>query len=394
MLAYARRTVARMPQGSLRGEGEVPSEAPGPPSWIVYVDLDAYYVSCEIRDRPDLVGKEVIVGPPPSGGPTRGVVLSASYEARRHGVRSAMPAQTAARLAPDAVWIRPDFTKYVRASEEVREVLHRFSSEVVPWSIDEAAVGLGSVSASEARSVAEQIQRAIRGELNLPASFGVATSRVVAKIATDRAKPGGIIVVPPDEVAAFLDPLPVRVIPGVGPKTESLLDALDVRTIGELTRRRPQDLERVLGPFARSLLALARGTPVEPREVDSRPRARSTDQTFGKDASSWEEIAPALAEMAEELGRSLDRHGYRYAAVSVAFRWSDFTRSQHGGVLPGAAEGPIPLREAAVRFGRELWDRNPPAGPHAVRTVSVRAERLARRSRRQTSLADFDAGAG
>lgn len=361
-------------------------------SWIVYVDLDAYYVSCEVRDRPELVGKEVIVGPPPAAGPSRGVVLSASYEARRHGVKSAMPAQAAARLAPDAVWVAPDFEKYERVAEQVRELLRRFSPDVLPLSIDEAAVGLGSVSADEARAVAEDVQRALRRELNLPASLGVATTRVVAKIATDRAKPGGILVVKPSEVASFLEPLPVRAIPGVGPKTEALLDALDVRTIGEIARRRPRDLERVLGSFARDLLALARGTPVERHEVDSGPRARSTDRTFARDATLWEEIAAALAEMAEELGGSLARHGYRYGAVSVAYRWGDFTRSQHGGVLPGAAEGPGPIREAALRLGRELWERPLLTGPRAVRTVSVRAERLLPRSRHQTSLSDFGAG--
>jgi nucleotidyltransferase/DNA polymerase involved in DNA repair len=362
-------------------------------NWVVYVDLDAYYVSCELRERPELVGKEVIVGPPPAGGPTRGVVLSASYEARRHGVKSAMPAQVAARLAPDAVWIPPDFGKYERLAEEVRGLLRRFSSEVVPWSIDEAAVMLGAVSAEEARATAEEIQRSLRRELGLPASLGVATSRVVAKIATDRAKPAGLVVVRPEEVATFLEPLPVRAIPGVGPKTESLLDEMEVRTIGDLARRRPRDLERTLGSFARELILLARGTPVERREVDSGPRARSTDRTFGRDATTWEEIAPALAEMADELGASLARHGYRYGAVSVAFRWSDFSRSQHGGVLPGAAEGPAPLREAALRFARELWDRPAPNGPHAVRTLSVRAERIAPRSRHQTTLVEFDGGA-
>ncbi|MCI4372383.1 MAG: DNA polymerase IV [Thermoplasmata archaeon] len=374
-------------------DGDEARGAPSPESWVVYIDLDAYYVSCEVRDRPELVGKEVIVGPPPSEGPTRGVVLSASYEARRHGVKSAMPAQAAARLAPEAIWIPPDFAKYERVAEEVRDILRRFSSEVVPFSIDEAAVGLGPVSSGEAREVAEKIQRSLRKELDLPASLGVATSRIVAKIATDRAKPGGIIVVETAEVAAFLEPLPVRAIPGVGPKTESLLDSLDVKTIGELALCRPRDLERVVGSFARELIALARGTPVERHDIESGPHARSTDHTFARDANTWDEIAPALTDMADELGRSLDRQQYRYGAVSVAFRWGDFTRSQHGGVLPGAAEGAPPLREAALRFGRELWERSVNSGPRAVRTVSVRAERLEIRSRRQTTLADFDAGA-
>jgi DNA polymerase-4 len=358
--------------------------------WIVYVDLDAYYVSCELRERPDLVGQEVIVGPPPANGPSRGVVLSASYEARARGVKSAMPAAMAARLAPHAVWIAPDFSKYERMAHEMREVLRRFSPEVYPYSIDEAAVGLGSVGPAEARRVAEEVQRALRAELNLPASLGVATTRIVAKIATDRAKPGGILVVPPAEVASFLAPLPVGVIPGVGPKTEEILHSLEVRTIGDLPRQRLSDLQRSLGGFARDLVALAEGRPVERHESDAGPRARSTDQTFARDVTSWDELAPALTEMAEGLGASLDRHGYRYGAVSVAFRWTDFTRSQHGGVLPGAADGAVPLREAAVRLGRELWERSREEGGQGIRTVSVRAERLVNRSRRQLTLHDFD----
>jgi nucleotidyltransferase/DNA polymerase involved in DNA repair len=369
-------------------------ENPPPPRaerWVVYVDLDAYYVACEVRDRPELEGKEVIVGPPPGDGPTRGVVLSASYEARRHGVRSAMPAQAAARLAPDATWVRPDFVKYGRVAEEVRELLHRFSPEVLPFSIDEAAVVLGPVGPAAARAVAEEVQRTLRAELRLPSSEGVATSRVVAKIATDRAKPGGILVVEPSEVARFLAPLPVRAIPGVGPKTGALLESLGVRTIGDLAARRPRDLERALGSYARDLISLARGRPVESAEVDTGPRARSSDRTFDRDASTWEELGPAVGEMAEELGGSLAREGYRYGAVSVAFRWSDFTRSQHGGVLPGAGEGGVPIREAAVRLGRELWERSTAAGPRKVRTVSVRAERLLPLARRQRSLDDFGA---
>ncbi|MCI4342515.1 MAG: DNA polymerase IV [Thermoplasmata archaeon] len=375
----------------LHEDGEAAKDPARSASWVVYVDLDAYYVSCEVRERPELVGKEVIVGPPPEGGTTRGVVLSASYEARRHGVHSAMPVQAAARLAPEAIWIPPDFAKYERVAGEVRDLLRKFSAEVIPLSIDEAALLLGAVGADEARAVAEEVQRALRRELDLPASLGVSTSRTVAKMATDRAKPGGILVVRPLEVAEFLAPLPVRAIPGVGPKTDSILEAMGVRTIGELAGRRPRDLERVLGSFGRELLLLARGTPVERREMESGPRVRSSDHTFERDSTSWEEIVPVLDRMGEDLGRSLAREGYRYGGVSVAFRWGDFSRSQHGSVLPGAGEGPAALREAARRWGKELWDRSGSAGPRSVRTISVRAERLVPRNRRQALLEEFEA---
>src|SRR5580692_10524917 len=191
--------------------------------WVVYLDIDAYYVSCELRDRPDLVGRPVIVGPDPGLRPTRGVVLSASYEARKFGVRSAMPAREAARRCPEAVWIAADFPKYGRTAEEVRDLLRARFGEVVPLSIDEAAVGVDAADDGAAGAVAVAVQAEIRTTLGLPVSIGVATSRTVAKIASDRAKPGGVVVVRPESVATFLGPLPIRAVPGVGPKTEARL---------------------------------------------------------------------------------------------------------------------------------------------------------------------------
>jgi DNA polymerase-4 len=379
-----------MPRGV---EGKLPIEgvdAVGSPDgrqrWVLYVDLDAYYVSCEVRDRPELAGRAVIVGPPPSAGPTRGVVLSASYEARKFGVHSAMPAAAAARLAPDAVWVAPDFPKYVQTAREVRGLLRRFSPAVLPFSIDEAAIVLEGVTPAEVRARAVDVQRGLREELGLPASLGASTTRVVAKIATDRAKPGGIVVVPTEEVGAFLGPLPVRVIPGVGPKTEAALTALGVRTIGDLAMWRSRELWSAVGGFSRELVALARGHPSESVDVDLGPRGRSTDHTFAEDVGDWDHLASAIVGLAESLGSSLEEEGLRYATVGVAFRWSDFSRSQHGRTLSGATEGDAALREAAVRLGRELWEKATRSRPRAVRTVSVRVGRLTARSQRQSVL--------
>jgi nucleotidyltransferase/DNA polymerase involved in DNA repair len=357
--------------------------------WVVYVDLDAYYVSCELRDRPELVGKMVIVGPPPQAGPTRGVVLSASYDARALGVRSAMPAGLAARLAPNATWVPPDFRKYERIAGDVRALLGRFSPDVEPHSIDEAALRVAPCSPEEARELARKIQAALREELHLPASLGVAPTRVVAKIATDRAKPGGIVVVPGPETASFLAPLPVRAIPGVGPKTEERLGEAGYATIGDLARARAPELAKVVGSFARELLDLARGTPADPTSPYAGPRARSTDLTFEQDARTWEEIETTLERLATDLGEALARETWRYRAVGVAFRWSDFSRTSRTRSLPAIADGPGPLREAALRLGRDLWERASADGPRAVRTVSVRAERLALRVQRQVSLEEF-----
>jgi len=369
---------------------------PGVPSpvrpvgrWVVYVDLDAYYVSCELRDRPDLKGRPVIVGASPNEGPTRGVVLSASYEARPSGVRSAMPVGVAARLCPDAVWIPPDFPKYERVAHEVRELLRRHSRNVVPFSIDEAAVVLDGADAAEARRVAEAIQRELLEELRLPASIGIAESRTIAKIATDRAKPAGIRLVTSAEAASFLAPLSVRAIPGVGPKTEEVLRKHEVHTIGELAAHRPSEFSRDLGSFASDLIALARGEPREEPEGPDEPRSRSTDHTFARDADRWEEVEATVRTLASDLADALERENLRYGTVGVAYRWADFSRTQRSRSLGAAREGAGPLSEAALRLARELWEVERAGGARPVRTVSVRTERLAPRVQRQVVLDDF-----
>jgi len=362
--------------------------------WWVYVDLDAYYVSVEVRERPELRGRPVIVGPPPSAGPTRGVVLSASYEARKFGVHSAQPAAQAARLCPDAVWIPPDHEKYGRVASQVRERLRLFSPDLVPLSIDEAALGIELATPDEARSAAEKVQAALREELDLPSSIGVARTRTVAKIATDRAKPGGIVVVPPETEAAFLAPLPVRAIPGVGPKTEELLRGAGVTTIGELAARRPSDLARRVGSFAREWVALARGEGTDPADEASGPRSRSTDQTFAQDVDRWEEVEPAVRELARDLARSLEKEGLRYTTVGVAFRWNDFARSQRSRSLGAAHEGPDSLEATALRLARELWETERAGRRRSVRTLSVKTERLSERTQRQVVLDEFDRGRG
>jgi nucleotidyltransferase/DNA polymerase involved in DNA repair len=361
--------------------------------WTLYVDLDAYYVSCELRERPDLVGAPVIVGPPPGDGPTRGVVLSASYEARKFGVHSAQPAGQAARLCPAAVWIRPDHAKYGRVSEEVRTLLRRFSVDVIPFSIDEAALIVDLPTPDAAGELATRIQTELRSELRLPASIGVATTRAVAKIATDRAKPAGVLVVPPGTEATFLAPLPVRAIPGVGPKTDELFRAAGVTTIGELAARRPSELARKVGSSARAWIALARGEGHDPVEIEAGPRSRSTDRTLAKDADRWEDLEAVVRELATDLAQSLEKEGLRYAGVGVGYRWSDFTRSQRSRALTASHEGAEPLTETVVRLAHELWEGERTGRRRPVRTVSVKVERLSERRQRQSSLETFEGDA-
>jgi nucleotidyltransferase/DNA polymerase involved in DNA repair len=223
--------------------------------------MDAFFAAVEQRDRPELRGKPVIVGAAPRGGRGRGVVSTASYEARRFGVGSAMPISEAWRRCPHGVYVPPDMEKYSRESERIMEVMHRFTDLVEPVSIDEAFLDVtGSARAmGTGEQIARKLKQGIREETQLTASVGVATSKLVAKVASDMRKPDGLVVVPPGEEAAFLAPLPVRRLWGVGPKMEETLAKLGVVTIGDLAALDPARLERRLGTHGHDLQKLARG---------------------------------------------------------------------------------------------------------------------------------------
>ncbi len=345
--------------------------------WTVYLDLDAYYVSVELRDRPELKGKPVIVGPSPKLGPSRGVVLSASYEARAFGVHSAQPVGQADRSCPQAIWIPADFPKYERVAHEVREFLSSMFADVVPHSIDEASVRVNAGSIEEIRGIALDLQSRLNEKFALPCSIGVAMHRIVAKIATDQAKPGGVRVVAPAEVAPFLAPLPVRVVPGVGRKTEEVLRSIGILTIGDLSQRRASDLRRRLGSFADDLIALSKGQPREAEEErDDGPKSRSSERTFEADLDDRARIDGEVRSLAGELAESLQREEVRFQTVVVALRWEDFERTQRGRTLTVAQESAKALADQASRLFAELWEDEQQGKLRKVRMVSVRAERL------------------
>jgi nucleotidyltransferase/DNA polymerase involved in DNA repair len=359
--------------------------------WL-YVDMDAFYVSCELRERPDLVGHPVIVGPDPRLGFARGVVLSASYEARKFGVRSAIPAARALRMCPEAVWIRADFAKYERAAREIRDLLAARGDRVVPLSIDEAAVAVDVPGPEEGRRAALSIQSALRDQLKLPASLGVATDRTVAKIASDRAKPAGVVVVAPSETAQFLAALPVEVVPGIGPKTAERLHAIGATTIGSLLELPAARLRSAVGEMATELRALARGTPTDrTSDEDGRgPRSRSTAQTFGEDIGDLEELHQVADGLSASLAGSLASEKLRFQTVTVGLRWEDFERTQRSHTLSAAHEDAATLRGAARRVLAEAWAEERHGAGRKVRTLTVGVERLTDRRMRQLPLEEFD----
>src|SRR4051812_29458768 len=226
---------------------------------ILHVDLDAFFAAVEQRDRPELRGKPVIVG---GGGPDqRGVVSAASYEARKFGVHSAMPLRTAGRLCPHGIFLPVDGRRYQQASREVMAILRRFTPAVEPISIDEAFLDVTGSRAlfGDGEAIGASIKSAVREEVRLTASVGVATTKLVAKIASDLRKPDGLVVVPPGEEAAFLAPLPISRLWGVGESTASALRDYSVTTIGDLAALAPELLVHRFGKHGAALVDRARG---------------------------------------------------------------------------------------------------------------------------------------
>lgn len=294
---------------------------------ILHLDMDAFFAAVEQRDRPELRGKPVIVGSDPKAGRGRGVVSTASYEARRFGVGSAMPISRAYKLCPHGIYLPVDMAKYRHVSEQVMDLLHEVTDAVEPLSIDEAFLDVtGSRRAfGGGAAIARRLKRSLFETTRLTASVGVATCKLVAKIASDLRKPDGLVVVPPGGEAAFLAPLPVRRLWGVGPKMEEQLLRIGVHTIGDLAALDPARLERRLGSHGLDLSRLARG--IDERPVSAQPaEAKSLGQehTYDDDTADRERLRATLLELADGVARRLRRSGLRGRTVTLKYRDEDF----------------------------------------------------------------------
>jgi DNA polymerase-4 len=331
------------------------------PRAIVHLDLDAFYASVEQLRRPELRGRPVIVGGAQRGQTARGVVSAASYEARRYGVRSAMPLARALRLCPGAVLVPVDFPAYRAASAQVFELARAVTPLVEPLSLDEAHLDL-TATPGEPAEVAARLRDRIAQETGLDASFGVATSKTVAKIASDLRKPRGFVVVSPGEEAEFLRPLPLRALPGLGPATERVLDALGLRTLGDLAGQPLPLLERRLGRAAAlSLQQRARGIDRAPVSPPTAPKSISREETFDADTDDPAVLRRRLILLCAEVGRGLRRAGLSARTVSLKMRFADFSdtvrqRTLGAGSDSDAAitEGALGLLDAARRPGRPV----------------------------------------
>ncbi len=329
---------------------------------ILHVDLDAFFCSVEELLDPSLRGKAFVVGGSPEG---RGVVTSASYPARKFGIRSAMPASQAIRLCPDLIMVRSRHRKYGEYSRKVMELLREAAPIVQQISIDEAFLDVSDDPLS-GEQVAAALQEEIRSRLGLPTSWGVASNKLVAKIASEVGKPNGLVVVPQGEEAAFLAPLPVQMLWGVGPKSRDRFREVGIRTIGDLAALSEDRLAAILGERGMELAARARGIDARPVAEGHEAKSMSTERTFREDVASWPELRRTLLKMSETLGRRLRRQGFVGSTVRIKLRWPDFTTLTRQARLDQPTDQDGEIFSAALELTRKAWKRG-----RAIRLMGV-----------------------
>lgn len=290
---------------------------------ILHIDMDAFYASVEQRDDPSLLGKPVVVGGSADG---RGVVAASSYEARKFGIYSAMSAHRAKQLCPQAVFIRPRIDYYASISQQLRLIFEEFTPLIEPLSLDEAFLDVtGSESLlGSAIQIGQQIQSLVRERLHLTASVGVAPNKFIAKIASDLEKPNGFVVVMPDQIQSFLDPLPVGRIWGVGKVTAQVFSRFAISTIGQLRQLSRETLNDLFGSSAEHYWLLSHGIDNRPVVTDRETKSISNETTFAEDINEMDDLKSRLVTLVEQVSRRLRNHERMGRTIELKIRFSDF----------------------------------------------------------------------
>ncbi|OLN29371.1 DNA polymerase IV [Desulfosporosinus metallidurans] len=346
---------------------------------ILHVDMDAFYASVEQRDDPFLLGKPVVVGGRPN---SRGVVSAASYEARKFGIHSAMPLAEALRRCPQAVFLPVNGQKYREVSLQIREIFSAYTPMVEPLSLDEAFLDVtGSTSLfGPADTIALTIKKRIQQELNLTASVGLACNKFLAKLASDLRKPNGFVVVQPDRVQEFLDPLSVERIWGVGKKTAEQLHALNIKTIRDLRNLEQGYLTRLFGVSGTQLFQLAKGIDDRPVESDRVVKSIGRETTFATDVADLEVLKTALLTQAIDVGRSLRKEGFKGKTITLKVRYDDFRTVSRSRTLPRPTDLDNVIYQEACTLLREVSLKQP------LRLIGVTLHNLTDQIEGQLSL--------
>jgi DNA polymerase IV (DinB-like DNA polymerase) len=354
---------------------------------ILHVDLDAFYVSAETRAHPELGGHPVVVGADPEGGRGRGVVVACNYEARKFGLRSGMPISQAYRLCPQAIYIRPDWGLYERVSAEVMDTLRTFADKFEQASIDEAFLDVSTRGADSesATRVAREVKEAIRRIHGLTCSVGVAPNKSAAKIASDRQKPDGLTVVPFDDVAGFLAPLPVKVVPGIGSKTQEFLREKGIETISQLQKLDGNQLLTWFGKNGVWLWGVIHGEEnVEVRQQEM-PKSLSVERTFTTDAANFREVRDEARAAVSELVRRVKSSGYTFKVGGIKIRFArGFETHTREKTLISQTDSEAVLQETVD----SLLDEFQGSG-RVVRLIGVRVAGIQQASESPSSLDDW-----
>lgn len=316
--------------------------------WIIHVDMDAFFASVEQRDNPELCGLPVIIG----GTGTRGVVATASYEARKYGVHSAMSSVEARRRCPQAVFLPANHEKYSRVSQEIEHIFSEFSPVVEPLSLDEAFLDVTGMEGlfTDPVAIAVQIKERIKTELNLTASAGVAPNKFLAKLASDMKKPDGLVVIRPEQVAGVLANIPVTRLWGVGKVTARTLTQLGLKTIGEVAQANPELLVRHCGQLGYVIHQLANGRDDRPVISEYQPKSIGKETTFATDLYGLEDLKTELWALTEKVGWRLRRQGLSGKTITVKIRFGSFRTITRSRTLAVAAN----LDESIYRAAAEI----------------------------------------
>lgn len=337
---------------------------------ILHVDMDAFFVSVELLKRPELKGKPVVVG---GQRDQRGVVSSASYEARRFGIHSAMPLRTASKLCPDAVFLDGSHDLYGQWSDRIATILARYSPIVEMASIDEAYLDLSGTERlhGPALGAADRLLREITSTTGLPCSGGLAATRLVAKVASDQAKPRGLVWVPAGSEATFLAPLAVRRIPGVGKVTDAALENIGIKTISQLQAVSLDRLEEAFGRWGTALFRKARGIDSYEFFVDAEPKSISHNRTFGEDTNDQDLLESTISHLCEKASKRLRDAGLHARSITLTVRFPNFRTITRSRALKEPSDLDAILLGAIREMFRRAWD-----GRALIRLVGVELSSL------------------
>jgi DNA polymerase-4 len=336
---------------------------------ILHIDMDAFFASVEERRHPELKGKPVVIGG--EGDPTqRGVVSTASYEARKYGIHSAMPLRTAYKLCPHAVFLPVDYKEYSRVSEIIKNTLRQFTPLVEDVGIDEAFLDISAIEGSS-DEISGEIKTMILHETGLTCSIGIGPNKLLAKIASDMQKPDGLTIIKEGDVERRIWPLEVRKLWGVGPKTETHLKGMGIDTIGDLAAKPLEILIETFGSsYGRFLYESSRGVDESQLVTQWEPKSSSRETTFQRDTDNWQTIARNLAELTKDVVGDLRQSGYKGKNVTVKVRFSDFKTVTRARTISESSNSLEEIRRAAFEcLGRiEIKQK--------VRLIGVRVGRL------------------